>query len=238
MGKTKKKCIELGITPQAISAPGVHEKVVEFLKNKKGGKLLDAPAGEGALSLSLKKMGFEIWAADLNTERFKPTNIECKAVNLNDAIPYSDLFFDYIICVEGIEHLENPHHLIREFNRVLKTGGELIVTTPNIQNLRSRIKFFLFGSYCYFGSKIDIGDKFLREHINPLSFSEIEMVFYRNGFSLVQIETNRYIKISPKILRSIWEVVNRKFNRAYNERLQIKELLFGDILILVARKIT
>ena len=54
-----------------------------------------------------------------------------------DPFPYADASFDTVICGELIEHLFNdPMHLMSEINRVLKTSGHLVLTTPNICSLR------------------------------------------------------------------------------------------------------
>jgi SAM-dependent methyltransferase len=59
--------------------------------------------------------------------------------DLNDGIPVEDGSADYLICQEGIEHLPDKIAIFREFNRVLKEGGTLIVTTPNLSNARGRL---------------------------------------------------------------------------------------------------
>jgi len=46
------------------------------------------------------------------------------------SIPESDSSFDAIMCIEVLEHLPNPILAIREFARLLKIGGELIITAP------------------------------------------------------------------------------------------------------------
>ena len=43
-----------------------------------------------------------------------------------------------------IEHLYNPDHMLEECRRVLKPGGLLIISTPNLQAWYNRI-LFLFG---------------------------------------------------------------------------------------------
>lgn len=55
-------------------------------------------------------------------------------VNLETTpLPVEDDTFDYILCSEVIEHMEqDPMFLLSELNRVLKPGGLLILTTPNI----------------------------------------------------------------------------------------------------------
>ena len=54
-----------------------------------------------------------------------------------DRFPYPDDHFSTVLCCELIEHLfEDPMHLMCEVNRILKPGGHLVLTTPNIAALR------------------------------------------------------------------------------------------------------
>lgn len=55
-------------------------------------------------------------------------------VNLETTpLPVEDETFDYIMCSEVIEHMEqDPMFMLAELNRVMKPGGMLILTTPNI----------------------------------------------------------------------------------------------------------
>jgi 2-polyprenyl-3-methyl-5-hydroxy-6-metoxy-1,4-benzoquinol methylase len=65
-------------------------------------------------------------------------------------LPVGDETFDYIICGEVIEHLEqDPMFMMSEINRVLKTGGKLVLTTPNIASARG-ITRMLRGHEPYF----------------------------------------------------------------------------------------
>jgi SAM-dependent methyltransferase len=53
-----------------------------------------------------------------------------------DPFPYPDDYFATVLCCELIEHLrEDPMHLMSEVNRILKPGGSLVLTTPNIASL-------------------------------------------------------------------------------------------------------
>jgi hypothetical protein len=54
-----------------------------------------------------------------------------------DRFPYADEHFDTVLCGELIEHLfEDPMHLMSEINRILKPGGHVVLTTPNIASFR------------------------------------------------------------------------------------------------------
>jgi glycosyltransferase involved in cell wall biosynthesis/SAM-dependent methyltransferase len=55
-----------------------------------------------------------------------------------DRFPYDDGYFSTILCCELLEHLvADPMHMMIEINRVLKPGGHLVLTTPNIASLRA-----------------------------------------------------------------------------------------------------
>lgn len=47
------------------------------------------------------------------------------------SLPFSDEYFDVIFMLDVIEHVKNDNDFIREAKRVLKTGGRIILTTPN-----------------------------------------------------------------------------------------------------------
>jgi glycosyltransferase involved in cell wall biosynthesis/SAM-dependent methyltransferase len=55
-----------------------------------------------------------------------------------DPFPYPDSHFSTVLCCELIEHLaHDPMHMMAEVNRILRTGGHLVLTTPNLASLRS-----------------------------------------------------------------------------------------------------
>src|SRR3954447_10236537 len=48
-----------------------------------------------------------------------------------ERLPFPDAYFDVIISRSVVEHLANPQQVFREFSRVLKPGGKVILSTPN-----------------------------------------------------------------------------------------------------------
>ena len=56
----------------------------------------------------------------------------------NDVFPYQSEHFSTVLCCELLEHLaSDPMHMMIEINRILKMGGHLVLTTPNIASLRA-----------------------------------------------------------------------------------------------------
>jgi len=75
--------------------------------------------------------------------------LECRACDLMETLPVADASADLVICQEGIEHLPDQLHAFREFNRVLKPGGVVLIMTPNFSSLRCRWSHFLTESELY-----------------------------------------------------------------------------------------
>ena len=57
------------------------------------------------------------------------------AVGDAQALAYPDAVFDTVVSCETIEHLPQPRKALAEFARVLKPGGQLLLTTPNYLGL-------------------------------------------------------------------------------------------------------
>ena len=115
------------------------------------GRVLDAPCGDGALARELARVGHDVWACDLEpTATAATTGFRFDVVDLNGPLPYPDNFFDAIISLEGVEHLEAPAYCLREFARVLRVGGRLVLSTPNVNNVQSRLHYFLSGRFSGF----------------------------------------------------------------------------------------
>jgi glycosyltransferase involved in cell wall biosynthesis/SAM-dependent methyltransferase len=80
--------------------------------------------GEGKQSVTIHQTG------EIVEYSYKQFNIE------EEAFPYRDDFFDVVLFCEIIEHLlSDPVHALLEIRRVLKPGGTLVLTTPNVVRL-------------------------------------------------------------------------------------------------------
>src|ERR1035437_3306141 len=105
--------------------------------------VVDLPAGNGVTSKIIKDLGGIPIAFDLFPEYFKVEGIKCERANVLDKIPLENNVVDFVLCQEGIEHFSDQYKAFKEFNRILKTNGLLIITTPNYSNLRARLSYFL-----------------------------------------------------------------------------------------------
>ncbi len=180
--------------PAPLAHEAIHDTVVRILDGLPRGVVLDVPAGEGALAARLVKLGFDVRCCDLYTEIFKLKDTRIDRGNLDERLPYDDLSFDGIVCVEGLEHIENPANAIREFDRVLKPGGVLIVSVPNIMNIEERLKWLFNGYTSHFkpisaSVRASIAAEFggmdeIALHVNPIGYSELRYLLEKSGFAV------------------------------------------------------
>lgn len=115
----------------------------------KNQRALDFPAGNGVTSASLKALGADVLAVDLIPELFRSEGVPVIRGDLSGAFPCDSATFDFAVCQEGIEHVGNQDHVLREFARILKTGGRLLLTTPNYSNLKSKMSYLLTESEAF-----------------------------------------------------------------------------------------
>jgi 2-polyprenyl-3-methyl-5-hydroxy-6-metoxy-1,4-benzoquinol methylase len=187
--------------PMPMSRPGLHDTVLQILRPLPRGLLLDCPAGEGALAQRLLAEGFEIRCCDLYSELFRLDGVEIKRGDLSATLPYDSQSFDYITSLDGLEHIDSPPQAFREYKRLLKPRGHLIISVPNILNIEERVKWLLFGYTSHFKplseqSKAKIhfdcaGMDEIAVHANPIGYSELRYYLEKNGFAIQGVYRDR-----------------------------------------------
>ena len=240
------------IKPLAHEA--IYDTVAQILQGFPLGTLLDVPAGEGALTVRLLSLGFDVKCCDLHPKIFGLPDVEIKPGDLSQTLPYPDGSFDYITCIEGLEHIENPHQALREFSRILRPGGQVIVSVPNILNIDERFKWLLYGYTSHFkplsreylnGLSDDlIGAEEIALHINPIAYTELRYILEKYGFEVQGLHRDKPKK-NAWVYRPIVGLI-RMLNRFQSEarrrerwsaELQSDEILLGgNTLIIHARK--
>jgi len=157
---------------------------------------LDVGAGKGRLiGLVKERFGVESSACDYTDTLMKLPGQKVEVANLNhEGLPYPDNTFDLVTATEVIEHLEHYRETLREFHRVLKPGGVCILSTPNILNIKSRLRFLTFGFWNLFGPlPVRNSDLYTTGgHINPVSSFYIGHSLMDAGFDDVQYRVDKY----------------------------------------------
>jgi SAM-dependent methyltransferase len=124
-------------------------------------------------------------------------NVRVQAVDFNvEPIPYPDNFFDGVSGWGFPEHLENPHHFIREVHRTLKPGGIFICSFPNVEHLQTRLVFLKTGelrSYEAHNNHIMVYSPGIFAKSFLRYFSVVEKTYMRLHFSLPPYALFRFL---------------------------------------------
>ena len=172
---------------------GVHEQAAALFARyvPAGACVLDVGAGAGAFSQRLTDAGYAVTALDIDPEKWLPQAIPFLKLNIDAGIVASvKTQFDAVCCLEVIEHVENSWNLLREIYTVLKPGGRLILSTPNITSFLSRLLFLRTGHFHQF-SVADLA----YGHINPVTAFEINIIAARLGWKILETRPGGYLPV-------------------------------------------
>lgn len=114
-------------------------KIVKLFKARSVKRILDLGCGSGRHLVYLAKRGFDVYGIDIAKQGIKIAKdwlkVEGLKANLKigdiyKRLPYPDNFFDAILSTQTLHHgrIEKIRKLIKELERILKTGGLIFVT--------------------------------------------------------------------------------------------------------------
>lgn len=108
-----------------------------------GKTILDVGCGVGHLAeyltdeKSMQVTGIDLSEVALEKSRQRVPRGEFRSHDLTQPMPFEDSTFDYVWCSEVLEHLFSPLFALKEIRRVLKPGGQLMVTVPYHDRLKN-----------------------------------------------------------------------------------------------------
>jgi len=216
------------------------------LKNK---IIIDFPAGNGITSRLLNEIGAKPIPFDLFPEYFNIEGIECKRANIASGLPIEDKVADGLICQEGIEHFSDQYGAFKEFNRVLKPNGLLLITTPNYSNLRSKLSYLLSESERFnsimppneldsiWMSKHDITSGIYFGHIFLIGIQKLRVLAKLSGFRIKKLHFTRIKSTSlillplfyPFIVISNWITYKKNLRKNTDYDYNTKKSVYHEI---------
>ncbi|MCX8080389.1 MAG: class I SAM-dependent methyltransferase [Bacteroidia bacterium] len=149
-------------------------------------------------------------------------------------IPESDASFDAVLCTEVLEHLPNPYLALKEFQRLIKSNGYLILTAPFCS-----MTHFAPHHYCTGFNRF-----YYEKHLTDLGFEILELKTNGNYFDYLKQEINRIYYIAEKygngkprfLERKALGVVHRMLKRFSENDKGSDELLSFGYHVLARKK--
>lgn len=224
--------------------------------------VLDLSCGEGEILGHLADAGCQVQGTHFREDDYIVTRRErlatlpiAKGVNLHAPLPFNPGMFDLVLATEVVEHLESHFNIVAEAGRVLKPGGHLIFTTPNIFRMHSRLQFFLTGKHKLiqrrFGWDLRAEDRYAY-HISPVDFPLVHTLLHQAGLEIRQLRFTRFkaksiffLPLWPLIWLACQLTVDRhakkveafhQCERALNHWLTHPAMLFSEQLFVVAQR--
>ncbi|NMM11469.1 MAG: methyltransferase domain-containing protein [Polaromonas sp.] len=207
------------------------DKILQAAANMAGTMRLPSPVrhldigpGHGDLIEILRtKFNLTSDACDYTDKLMHLKDVRIDIVDLNvDKLPYGDGSYDLVTCTEVLEHLEHYRETIREVHRILKSDGAFVLTTPNILNLKSRIRFMVIGFYNLFGP-LHFNESELHStggHINPIGLYFLVHSLLDAGFKDIQVTVDK--KQGTSIFWLLFLYLPIKFFFTFTKRREIK----------------
>ena len=231
----------------AIAAANIHSPLP--------GEALDIGSGNGELASAIRaRFGFRTSACDYTDALMKDPTQRVDIIDLNaDKLPYLDGRFSLVTCIETIAHLEQTRPLLREIFRVLEPGGVTVISTPNILNLPSRLRYLMTGFFSRF-QPLPILERYRPGgRINPVGYFYLAHALLETGFRDPEPRVDCYqqrnllswiVLFLPMKIAGLffWFRGKNRFctitsgNRALVAAVNSRDLLLGRTIIVCARK--
>ena len=176
-------------------------------------RVLELGAFFGVNCLALKKLGYDVTAADMpefmdlpeQIERYRSYSIATKSVRLEEIVlPFADESFDVIIMCEVLEHLNfNPLPLLKEINRIGAVGSIFYLSLPNAANIYNRIRILrgeaIGVSVDSFFCQLDpTSSEIVNEHWREYTAAEVRLMLERLGF---RIEKQYFFSLGETLVK-------------------------------------
>jgi ubiquinone/menaquinone biosynthesis C-methylase UbiE len=131
-------------------------KTIEVLKPYVSGCVLDVGCGDGSITNAIGKLpsvteinGVDVSRTAISLAKSKYPHINFKVGQVIE-LPFKSNYFDAITAIELIEHIYDTEQMFKEFLRVLKNNGYLIITTTDFNYLKKVIiALFFWDKYFY-----------------------------------------------------------------------------------------
>lgn len=196
-------------------------------------KVLDVGCGSGKTLELLKKLGWDVYGLEIDKNAVKIARerglVNVKLGGYEKIANFPSNYFDSIRLYHVIEHIPNPNNCLKLIHRKLKPGGEIILGTPNVNSLATK----LFGKFWY---HLDVP-----RHLFVFSPNTLSRIVKAEGFSYLSVVFCSSDGLGRSIIYTLNEIFKKKMDTnkftllfliLYPLEWALDKLGTGDIMIL------
>jgi 2-polyprenyl-3-methyl-5-hydroxy-6-metoxy-1,4-benzoquinol methylase len=141
-----------GYVPLNERPQGGHARLLELTLADGPRDVLDVGCSSGYLAEPLSAAGARVVGIELDPDAAAVARAHCAEVLVGDvegmALPFAPTSFDAVVCGDLVEHLRDPGAALARLRPLLRPGGRLVLTTPNVANWAIRLSL-LAGRWRY-----------------------------------------------------------------------------------------
>ena len=139
-----------GYVPFSERPHRAHAKLLAAVGRER--RVLDVGCSSGYLARPLAERRNTIVGLELDPEAAREAEVFCERVLVGDvetmALPFDPASFDVVLCGDVVEHLRDPVATLARLRPLLRPGGTLVLSTPNVANWAIRLSL-LAGRWRY-----------------------------------------------------------------------------------------
>jgi 2-polyprenyl-3-methyl-5-hydroxy-6-metoxy-1,4-benzoquinol methylase len=163
---------------------GGHERLLALAGAPE--RVLDVGCSSGYLARRLVERGATVVGIDTDEAAADEARDVCEQVLVGDVetmeLPFADQSFDVVLCGDLIEHLRDPERFLTRVRPLIRPGGRLVLTTPNVANWALRLGL-LAGRWRYTSRGI-----LDRTHTHLFTKKTLEETLERAGYRIAEFE--------------------------------------------------
>ncbi len=184
---------------------------VRHFNIRNGMYIVDVGSGGGWFSRMLQSHHVNVLSVDLsfnNLKHIADENDSTGILSMANRLPFADETVDAVIASEVIEHLNNPGSAIKDFIRIVKPGGRVVITTPYKEDIKKHL--------CIHCNKLTPANA----HLHSFDEEKLTQLFSRGGANEIYYRRigNKAFLVSrlSYMLRwlplSVWLLIDRILN--------------------------
>lgn len=208
-----------------------HAQILQWIEKERPTDVLEFGTATGYLSSEMAKLGCNVTGVEQDRDMAEIARPHCREMIVSDieALEFDQLGkYDAVVFGDVLEHLRDPRGILERVGGLLKPGGKVLMSLPNVANIWVRLNL-LFGRFNY--SRVGILDE---THLRFFTLQTMKQLAADSGFDVISINATP-IPL-PTMMPSTSKGRSLSFLHFFNWGLtRLRKTLFGYQFVLICR---